>query len=159
MARGIDRRHDRTVCLKITRVEPGDDPAPLLEEGRLLLGLQPHPTIPTVRDDLLLDDRYVLVVDWIEGTSTAQMLAERGDPGLPVTTVLGWLPDIASALDHLHAQRPSVVHGDVRPATSSITDEGRAVLVFGAARAPQRRRHVDRRRRAGMLREHGRCGC
>ena len=81
VARGLDLRHDRTVCLKITRVAPGDDPAPLLEEGRLLLGLQPHPTMPTVRDDLLLDDRYVLVVDWIDGTSTAQLLAERGDPG------------------------------------------------------------------------------
>ena len=133
VARGLDRRHERTVCLKITRVAPGDDPAPLLEEGRLLLGLKPHPTMPTVRDDLLLDDRYVLVVDWIDGTSTAQLLAERGDPGLPVTTVLGWLPDIASALDHLHAQRPSVVHGDVRPPNILITAEGRAVLVFGAA--------------------------
>ena len=133
VARGLDRRHERTVCLKITRVAPGDDPAPLLEEGRLLLGLTPHATMPTVRDDLLLDDRYVLVVDWIDGTSTAQLLAERGDPGLPVTTVLGWLPDIASALDHLHAQRPSVVHGDVRPPNVLITAEGRAVLVFGAA--------------------------
>ena len=133
VARAIDRRHGRTVCLKITRLEPGDDPAPLLEEGRLLLGLQPHPSMPTVRDDVLLDDRYVLVVDWIEGTSAAQLLAERGDPGLPLTTVLGWLPDIASALDHLHAQRPSVVHGDVRLPNIMITDEGRAVLVFGAA--------------------------
>ena len=133
VARAIDRRHDRTVCLKITRLEPGDDPAPLLEEGRLLLGLQPHPSMPTVRDDVLLDDRYVLVIDWIEGTSAAQLLAERGDPGLPLTTVLGWLPDVASALDHLHAQRPSVVHGDVRLPNIMITDEGRAVLVFGAA--------------------------
>ncbi len=133
VARGLDRRHGRTVCLKITMLQPGDDPAPLLEEGRLLLGLQPHPAMPTVRDDVLLDDRYVLVVDWIEGTSAAQILAERGDPGLPVTTVLGWLPDIASALDHLHAQRPSVVHGDVRLGNIIVTAENRAVLVFGAA--------------------------
>ena len=89
--------------------------------------------MPTVRDDVLLDDRYVLVVDWIEGTSAAQLLAERGDPGLPVTTVLGWLPDIASALDHLHAQRPSVVHGDVRLGNIMSPTEDRAVLVFGAA--------------------------
>ena len=36
--------------------------------------------MPTVRDDLLLDDRYVLVVDWIDGTSTAQLLAEAATP-------------------------------------------------------------------------------
>ena len=111
--------------------------------------------MPTVRDDVLLDDRYVLVVDWIEGTSSAQILAERGDPGLPVTTVLGWLPDIASALDHLHAQRPSVVHGDVRlgehhrhrrePRSARVRCRG----------ASERGRHVDCRRRAAA-REHGR---
>ena len=133
VARGIDRRHGRPVCLKITRLAPGDDPAPLLDEGRLLLGLKPHPAMPTVRDDVLLDDRYVLVVDWVEGNSAAYLLNEQGTPGLGVSTVLGWLPDIASALDHLHAQRPSVVHGDVRPGNIIVNDDGRAMLVFGAA--------------------------
>ncbi|HXY91741.1 MAG TPA: AAA family ATPase, partial [Acidimicrobiia bacterium] len=133
VARGMDHRHHRKVALKITRVGPGEDPAPLLEEGRLLLGLKPHPAMPTVRDDVLLDDRYVLVIDWIEGRSSAALLEERGAPGLPVPMVLGWLPDLASALDHLHEQRPSVVHGDVRLGNIIVTDDGRAVLVFGAA--------------------------
>jgi class 3 adenylate cyclase len=132
VARGLDRRHDRTVALKITNLAPGIDPGPLLAEGRLLLGLRPHPAMPTIRDDVLLDDRYVLVVDWIDGKSAATVLEERGDPGLPVATVLGWLPDIASALDHLHAQQPSVVHGDVRLGNVIVTAEGKAVLVFGA---------------------------
>jgi class 3 adenylate cyclase/tetratricopeptide (TPR) repeat protein len=133
VARGLDRRHDRVVALKITRLEPGQDPAPLLEEGRLLLGLQPHPGIPTIRDDVLLDDRYVLVIDWIDGLSAQRILDERGDPGLPLSTVLGWLPDIADALDHLHAQQPSVVHGDIRLNNVIVNDQGRAVLVYGAA--------------------------
>jgi class 3 adenylate cyclase len=133
VARGVDRRHGRTVALKITRVRPGDDPARLLDEGRLLLGLRPHPAMPIVRDDVLLDDRYVLVIDWVEGDSAAKILEERGDPGLPISTVLNWLPDIASALDHLHAQRPRVVHGDVRLGNIIVNDSGRAVLVFGAA--------------------------
>src|SRR5436190_4235166 len=132
VARGIDRRHDRPVCLKITRLRPGEDPAPLLDEGRLLLGLPPHPAMPIVRDDVLLDDRYVLVIDWVEGNSAERMLREQGAPGLPVSTVLAWLPAVASALDHLHAQRPSVVHGDVRPG-NVIVDGERAMLVFGAA--------------------------
>ncbi len=133
VARGLDRRHDRVVALKITTIEPGQDPAPLLEEGKLLLGLQPHPGIPTIRDDVMLDDRYVLVIDWIEGLSAQKILEERGDPGLPLSTVLGWLPDIADALDHLHAQQPSVVHGDIRLNNVIVNDQGRAVLVYGAA--------------------------
>src|SRR5262245_63519219 len=47
VARGLDRRHNRTVALKITHIEPGEDPVPLLDEGRLLLGLQPHTAMPT----------------------------------------------------------------------------------------------------------------
>jgi class 3 adenylate cyclase len=133
VARGLDRRHGRTVALKITDLADGEDPAPLLEEGKLLLGLHPHPSMPAVRDDVLLEDRYVLVIDWVEGTSAAQILEDRGDPGLPLATVLAWLPDIASALDHLHSQRPSVLHGDIRPKNIIITEEGRAVLVYGAA--------------------------
>jgi class 3 adenylate cyclase/tetratricopeptide (TPR) repeat protein len=133
VARGLDRRHDRVVALKITTIEPGQDPAPLLAEGRLLLGLQPHPGIPTIRDDVMLDDRYVLVIDWIDGFSAQRILEERGDPGLPLSTVLGWLPDIAAALDHLHAQQPSVVHGDIRLNNVIVNDQGRAVLVYGAA--------------------------
>ena len=133
VAKGLDRRHGRTVALKITKVAEGEDPAPLLDEGRLLLNLPPHPAMPTVRDDVLLDNRYVLVIDWVEGISTAQILQERGDPGLPLATVLAWLPDVASALDHLHAQHPSVLHGDLRPNNILVTDGGRAMLVYGAA--------------------------
>ncbi len=133
VAKGLDRRHGRTVALKITHVAEGEDPAPLLDEGRLLLNLPPHHAMPTVRDDVLGDNRYVLVIDWVEGISTGQILEERGDPGLPLATVLAWLPDIASALDHLHAQHPSVLHGDVRPKNIIVTESGRAMLVYGAA--------------------------
>src|SRR5262245_56935247 len=72
-------------------------------------------------------------MDWIDGTNVGRIVRERGDPGLAVATVLGELPAVADALDHLHQQRPRVIHGDVRPENVIITPYGRARLVFGVA--------------------------
>jgi serine/threonine protein kinase len=94
------------------------------------LGLRPHPALPIVRDDFFLDDRYVLVMDWADGTSVAQIFRERGDPGMAVATVLDTLPVITDALDHLQ-HKPRVIHGDVRPENVIIAGDGRATLVFG----------------------------
>src|SRR5438105_1039743 len=80
-----------------------------------LLSLRPHRGLPVVRDDFFLSDCYVVVMDWIEGTSLDRLLAERGDPGLPHSTVIDCVTQVASALDHLHRQDPPVVHGDVKP--------------------------------------------
>lgn len=133
VVQALDRQHDRLVALKLRRVAPDAPPGPLLAEGRALLDLRPHPALPTVRDDFLLDDWYVLVVDWVDGTNMARIVQERGDPGLAVATVLGGLPAIAGALDHLHQHRPRVIHGDVRPENVIITPDGRPMLVFGSA--------------------------
>ena len=58
------------------------------------------------------------------------MLAERGEPGLPVSAVLGYLEQLAAAVDHLHRQQPPVVHGDVRPERVLVTAGDDVVLMF-----------------------------
>src|SRR5689334_3050521 len=131
VVRAVDVQHDRPVALKLRRVVDEGDRAVLLREGHVLLGLSPHPRLPTVRDDFFLDDRYVMVMDWVEGTTLREQLTARGDPGLPLATVLEWLPSVAAALDHLHAQDPPVVHGDVRAENVVIRPDGTAKLVFG----------------------------
>jgi class 3 adenylate cyclase/tetratricopeptide (TPR) repeat protein len=138
VVRAVDRQHDRLVALKLRRVARDAPHDALLAEGRALLGLRPHPGLPTVRDDFFLDDSYVLVMDWIDGTNMARIVRERGDPGLAVATVLGGLPAIADALDHLHQHQPRVIHGDVRPENVIITPDGRPTLVFGVAAADGR---------------------
>jgi serine/threonine protein kinase len=124
VVQALDRQHDRLVALKVRRIEPHEPREPLLAEGRALLELRPHPALPVVRDDFFLDDRHVLVMDWVDGTHVGRIVRERGDPGLAVATVLGELPVIADGLDHLHQHRPRVLHGDVRPENVVITPEG-----------------------------------
>ena len=58
------------------------------------------------------------------------MLAARGEPGLPVSAVLGYLEQLAAAVDHLHRQQPPVVHGDVRPERVLVTAGDDVVLMF-----------------------------
>jgi serine/threonine-protein kinase len=51
------------------------------QEARLLAQLPPHPNIVTVRDALVADRRLYLVLDYIEGTSLAELLQSGGiDP-------------------------------------------------------------------------------
>lgn len=125
--RGRDITHDRLVALKVRD-------RPVSDEARTLLGVEPHRGLPLVRDDFTLDDgRHVLVMDWVDGVDLGAMVADRGDPGLPVSLVLEWLGQVAAALDHLHGHHPPVVHGDVKPA-NIVLDGDRVVLVdFGIA--------------------------
>lgn len=134
VVRALDRRHNRHVALKIRPALDRSRRAELLSEARILLSLQPHPRLPLVRDDFFVDDRYVIVMDWIDGTDLRTSLTNRGDPGLPLDDVLAYLTDVAEALDLLHSHDPPIVHGDVKPANCVLTTEGRVVLVdFGIA--------------------------
>lgn len=132
--RAWDQDQGRAVALKIRSVEPGTDRHAVLAETRLLVELPPHPNVAFVRTDFFEGDSHVLVMDFVDGPSLATLVRANAGQGLPPDDVIRWLSDIAAALDHLHAQRPPVMHGDVKPANVVISAERRAVLVdFGLA--------------------------
>ncbi len=132
--RAIDRRHGRAVALKVYRCAGEAESEALLAEARVLLGLSPHPGLPTVRDDFFAGDRYVVVMDWVEGEDLGRVLVERGEPGLARSLVVDCVSQIAAGLDHLHSHDPPVVHGDVKPSNVIRSSTGRITLVdFGIA--------------------------
>ncbi|MFL6203801.1 MAG: protein kinase domain-containing protein [Acidimicrobiales bacterium] len=126
----LDHVHDRMVALKVYRVTDDDRDA-LLAEARVLMSFPTHPGLPVVRGDFFTDegDRYVMVMDWVDGTDLQDLLDEEGCPGLPLDEVIDDLAQVADALDHLHAQEPPIVHGDVKPANVVRAPSGRVVLV------------------------------
>ena len=137
VVKALDRRHDRLVALKIRPVLDAASREELLAEARVLLALPPHPALPLVREDFFEGDRYVVAMDWADGTDLATLLAERGRPGLAPSSVLAYLAQVAEALSHLHTQSPPVIHGDVKPANLILTRGGRIKLVdFGLSSAP-----------------------
>ena len=127
--RAIDRQHGRLVWLGVQPVGSETERQQLLDLAQTLLALVPHPALPMVRDDFFDGDRHVLVRDWVEGTSLARMLAERGDPGLPPSAVQRWLSEAAEILDHLHRQSPPFAHGSVCPAHLVLANDDRVFLV------------------------------
>ena len=131
-------QHDRLVALKIragpvwrcSRGSPrrGPDPA---------WGAATRAPPARAREDFFDGDRYVVAMDWVEGTDLARLLRKEGRPGLSPSSVMRWLSDAASALTHLHTLERPVMHGDVKPANLILTRGGRVVLVdFGLSSTP-----------------------
>jgi class 3 adenylate cyclase/WD40 repeat protein len=134
--KAIDTRHERLVALKVRVVPAEGSPDGLMAETRALLSLPPHPGLAHARDDFFDDDRYVLVLDWVDGVDLARLLVDGGRPGLPVSSVLHWIAQAAEALTVLHQH--GVVHGDVKPANLILDRTGRIVLVdLGSSSAPR----------------------
>ena len=143
--RALDHLHGRHVALKVRPVADDASHTDLLSEARLLLSLSPHPGLPLVREDFFVDERYVIAMDWIEGTDLEALLDVDGRPGLDPALTISYLEQAAEALEHLHTHDPRVVHGDVKPANLILTSSGRIVLVdFGLSSTP-----TDELRRAG----------
>src|SRR5262244_3715802 len=101
--RALDHLHDRQVALKVRRVADETSRTSLLSEARVLLSLSPHPGLPLVREDFFADDRYVIAMDWIEGSDLETVLDGQGRPGLDPVLAIGYLEQAAEALRHLHA--------------------------------------------------------
>lgn len=125
-----DRVQNRSVAIKLRSVDDSDRDA-VLREARLLLAVPPHRNIAMVRADFFDGGFHGLVMDYVDGPTLRDVRADG----------IGWLCDVARAIDHLHSQQPPVVHGDVKP-SNVVIDENhqRAVLVdFGMATVDSRR--------------------
>jgi serine/threonine protein kinase len=104
------------------------------QEAQILARLS-HPNLPRVMDHFVdaASGQQYLIMDYVEGEDLQSMIARRGP--LPEHMALAWVRQILEALEYLHAQKPPVIHRDIKPGNIKITPQGRAVLVdFGIAK-------------------------
>ena len=101
-----------------------------LREIKLLASLN-HPNIAALRTALTLENRLVMVMEYVEGTTLAARL-EQGP--IPVPDALDYIDQVLDALNYAHGQ--NVIHRDIKPANMMLTPQGIVkVMDFGIARS------------------------
>ncbi len=104
-----------------------------LQEAQLLASLS-HANLPKVGDFFEENNRFYLIMDYIEGQTLKQILAAA--PGmLDEKRAIGWGIQVCHVLEYLHSQHPPIIFRDLKPSNLMLTPEGQIKLIdFGIAR-------------------------
>ena len=139
-----DLRDGRLVALKVIKREHLDRPRILArarDEARVMMELK-HPGIVKVHELLHIQDRPIVVMEWVRGQSLSRLL--RAYPrGVPTITALSIIRQASCALDYAWTATPSsggppmrVIHRDIKPSNLLLGIDGSLKLVdFGIAKA------------------------
>jgi WD40 repeat protein len=124
---------ERAVALKVISpglVENPDAVARFQREVKAAAKLA-HPNIVTAFDAEQAGDTHFLVMEYVEGTTLAEVIARKGP--LPVAHACNYIRQAALGLQHAH--QLGMVHRDIKPHNLMLTRQGRIkILDFGLAR-------------------------
>jgi serine/threonine protein kinase len=130
--RGVDRRMDRVVAIKVLREAYSTDPkfvTRFQREAKAASALQ-HPNIVQVFDYGQTNGNYFIVMELIEGTDLRRYLRSRGILDIDRAVIIAH--DIALGLGAAHQR--SIVHRDVKPQNVLVGRDGSIKLTdFGIA--------------------------
>lgn len=102
----------------------------LKKEAAFLQTLQ-HPMLPVLYD-LLWDQAWYLVMEYIEGDSLHNYIRKNGMAGEEQGRV--WAEQLLDILRYLHTRKPPVIYQDLKPDNLMVCPDGNLRLVdFGAA--------------------------
>ncbi len=102
-------------------------------EARFLVRLN-HPNLPKVTDAFVENDRFYLVMEYIEGVTLESRFRDVNGP-LDVVQVIDWSLQIADVLSYLHCQEPPIIFRDLKPSNVMVQPDGSIRLIdFGIAR-------------------------
>lgn len=101
-------------------------------EAKILSELS-HPSLPGIIDYFVIQNRYYLIIDYIEGKDLEEILAEEGE--LTELQVVDWAVQICDVLDYLHHKIPPIIYRDIKPSNIMLRNDGKIMLIdFGIAR-------------------------
>ncbi|HJZ79484.1 MAG TPA: serine/threonine-protein kinase [Pyrinomonadaceae bacterium] len=132
----VDLRLGHTVALKQTLTENEELWRQFEREARLLAQLS-HPVLPRVSDYFTEGSRAFFVMQFVEGSSLAEMMARQPGP-LPQRSVVAWADQLLDALIYLHSHERQIIHRDIKPHNLKVTPAGKiALLDFGLAKSQE----------------------
>ncbi len=102
-------------------------------EAKILWGLN-HPNLPAFTGFFSENQRYFLVMEYIDGMTLEELLERNGGP-FSERRVLGWARQLCDVLEYLHSQNPPIIFRDMKPGNIMLTRSGHIKLIdFGIAR-------------------------
>jgi eukaryotic-like serine/threonine-protein kinase len=124
---------DREEAMKILLPDFAADPdlaARFMAEIRTLAGLD-HPGIAQLHTAFQYNNQFVMVMEFVEGTTLEKLAAQAR---IPLEQVLEYATQALGALSYAHGR--GVIHRDIKPANIMITSHGLVKLMdFGIAKS------------------------
>jgi serine/threonine protein kinase len=124
---------DRTEAMKVllpSLAGRSEFVARFMREIKVLASLE-HPNIAALRTAFTADDQFVMIMEYVEGTTLAERL-ERGP--FPTGDALNYTGQVLAALRYAHGKH--VIHRDIKPDNMMLTPQGVVKLMdFGLARS------------------------
>ncbi|MEQ8191057.1 MAG: protein kinase [Candidatus Eremiobacterota bacterium] len=148
--RALDMRLESTCAVKellpfYGRKEEQEEAKKWFKREAAILASLDHPNLPKVSDYFISNNRYYIVMDFIEGDNLKTIVDKTGEKGLEAEKVIKWSKDILKILDYLHTQNPPVIYRDIKPSNIMIHRDGRAILIdFGIARVIDRDSNTEK---------------
>ncbi|HVU69595.1 MAG TPA: serine/threonine-protein kinase [Ktedonobacteraceae bacterium] len=101
----------------------------------LMLARLRHEHLPRIYEHFSENQRWYLVMDYIEGETLEERLDRSRDGSLPQVMALKIALQLCAVLDYLHSRQPPIIFRDLKPANIILTPEGNLFLIdFGIAR-------------------------
>ncbi len=126
----ISNREEAMKILLPDFASDADLAARFMAEIRTLATLE-HPGIAQLRTAFQANNQFVMVMEYVEGTTLERLAAATR---IPVDRVLDYAGQVLEALSYAHSR--GVVHRDIKPANIMITTHGLVKLMdFGIAKS------------------------
>ena len=124
---------NREEAMKVLLPDFASDPdlaARFMAEIRTLAGLE-HPGIAQLRTAFQYQNQFVMVMEFVEGTTLDRLAAQIR---IPLDRILDLFTQVLAALSYAHSR--GVTHRDIKPANIMITSHGLVKLMdFGIAKS------------------------
>jgi serine/threonine protein kinase len=99
-----------------------------------MLSVLSHPYLPAFTHFFAENQRYFLVMEYIDGATLEDVL-ERNQGPFSERRVLSWAEQLCDVLEYLHSQNPPIIFRDMKPGNVMLTRQGHIKLIdFGIAR-------------------------
>lgn len=113
----------------------------LIVEIEMLKKLK-HPNLPSIVDVIENEDKFLIVMDYIQGNPLSKVLEEYG--AQPQAYVIDWAVQLCDVLQYLHTRTPAIIYRDMKPANVMLKPDGNVTLIdFGTAREYKEKNIAD----------------